>query len=145
MERKEVYAEATRLLGKVPGFLEMTPDELLSPRWEEFRKVQLEETAIPPKFKQLIMLAVSTYAKCPYCVDFHTEAAKLFGATEKEIVETACLTGNTALWSNFLNGIRYSKDVFAQELAATCDHIRKGQPPKTEKKAEEKVRVASGR
>ncbi|HZU97431.1 MAG TPA: carboxymuconolactone decarboxylase family protein [Planctomycetota bacterium] len=134
MDRKEIYAEATKLLGRVPGFIETVPDDLLSPRWEEFRKVQLEETEIPPKFKQLIMLAVSTYAKCPYCIDFHTEAAKLFGATQEEIVETACLTGNTALWSSFLNGIRYPKEKFQEELDATCEHVRKGQAAQKERK-----------
>jgi AhpD family alkylhydroperoxidase len=127
MDRKQVYAEAAKLLGKVPGFIEMVPEDLLGPRWEEWRRLQMEETEIPQKYKQLIMLAVSTYAKCPYCIDFHIEAAKLFGATEEEIVETACLTGNTALWSNFLNGVRYPKEKFAAELDAACEHIRKGQ------------------
>lgn len=125
MNKQEIYAEATKLLGKVPGFLEMTPDKLKSPRWEEFRTLQLEDTAIPGKFKQLIMLAVSTYAKCHYCIEFHTEVAKLMGATEEEIIETACLTGNTALWSNFLNGTSYSMERFHNEVHDTCEYVRK--------------------
>jgi AhpD family alkylhydroperoxidase len=125
LNRQEVYAEATKLLGKVPGFLEMTPEKLLSPRWEEFRTLQLEETEIPPKFKQLIMLAVSTYAKCHYCIEFHSEVAKLMGATEAEIIETAALTGNTALWSNFLNGTRYPDAKFTEEVQGACEHVKK--------------------
>jgi AhpD family alkylhydroperoxidase len=142
MTRQEIHAEVTKLLGKVPGFIETVPDDLLGPRWEEFRKVQLEESAIPVKFKQLIMLAVSTYAKCQYCIEFHTEAAKLFGATEKEIIETACLTGNTALWSNFLNGISYPREKFHDELHATTEYVRKQASEKAKKG--EPAREAAG-
>jgi AhpD family alkylhydroperoxidase len=127
VNRKEIYDEATKLLGKVPGFIETTPEKLLGPRWEEFRTLQLEETEIPPKYKQLIMLAVSTYAKCQYCIEFHSEVAKLLGATEAEIVETAALTGNTALWSNFLNGIRYDVNRFKGEVKGACEHVQKQQ------------------
>jgi AhpD family alkylhydroperoxidase len=127
MTKKEIYEEATKLLGKVPGFVEMVPEKLLGPRWEEFRILELEETAIPPKYKQLIMLAVSTYAKCQYCIEFHTEVAKLFGATEQEIVETAAITGHTALWSNFLNGTRYPIERFHSEVHDACEFARKEQ------------------
>lgn len=122
--RKAVYAEAAKLLGRVPGFLDTVPDDLLGPRWEEWRLLQLEETKIPPKYKQLIMLAVSTYAKCHYCIEFHAELAKVLGATDEEIVETACLTGNTALWSNFLQGVRYDFDTFKGEVHDACEHAR---------------------
>jgi len=122
--RKDVLAEAANILGKVPGFLDVVPDDLLGPRWQEWRLLQLEDTKVPPKYKQLIMLAVSTYAKCRYCVEFHSEMAKLFGASEEEIVETACLTGNTALWSNFLTGIRYDFETFKDEVHSACEHAR---------------------
>jgi AhpD family alkylhydroperoxidase len=124
-DRKEVYAEAVKLLGRVPGFLDVVPDDLIGPRWEEWRILQLEDTKIPPKFKQLIMLAVSTYAKCRYCIEFHAEVAKLFGATDDEIAETACLTGNTALWSNFLQGMRYDFDAFKDEVHDACEHAKR--------------------
>ena len=51
--------------------------------------------------------------------------AKLAGATEREIVETACLTGNTALWSNFLQGTRYPVEKFHEELHEAVEFAQK--------------------
>ena len=49
----------------------------------------VDQTAIPNKYKELIGLAVSGATRCRYCVYFHTEAARLFGATDEEINEAA--------------------------------------------------------
>ena len=71
-------------------FFERVPDYLLPTEWASFKSLQLsDETAIPNKYKEMIGLAVSGATRCRYCVYFHTEAAKLFGATEEEITETA--------------------------------------------------------
>jgi len=143
--KKEIYEEAAKLLGKVPGFLDTVPEKLLGPRWEEWRILEMEETAVPAKFKQLIMLAVSTYAKCQYCIEFHSEVAKLFGATEEEIRETAALTGHTALWSNFLQGTRYPVEQFKDEVHGACEHAKKQQAASASAGAEKPQPVGAGR
>ena len=47
------------------------------------------------KYKELIGLAVSGATRCRYCCYFHTEAARLFGATDEEITEAALIAKNT--------------------------------------------------
>jgi AhpD family alkylhydroperoxidase len=120
MNRQDVNREAAQMLGAVPGFLNAVPDEHVGPLWESMRKIQLTPGAIPAKYQQLVMLAVSTYAKCKYCTDFHTEVARALGATKEEITETALLAGHTAQWSNFLGGIQYDFDQFKREVRAAC-------------------------
>lgn len=54
---------------------------------------QLAKSAISPgvldsKTKELIALAIGIAARCDGCLAFHAKAAKKFGATREEIVET---------------------------------------------------------
>ncbi len=88
--------------------------------WQSMRDMQLQPGTIPAKYQQLIMLGVSTYAKCKYCTDFHTEAAKAIGATPAEISETALLTAHTAAFSNYLGGTQYDFAQFKREVRAAC-------------------------
>jgi len=129
MNRQEANKEIQQMFGSVPGFMTAVPDAHIGPLWEEMRKLQLESGQIPPKYQQLIMLAVSTYAKCKYCTDFHTEVARAVGATKEEIAETALLVGHTAQWSNFLGGMQYDYDQFKKEVrsaVATMMQAQKG-------------------
>ncbi|HEX4624084.1 MAG TPA: hypothetical protein VH231_06480, partial [Solirubrobacteraceae bacterium] len=45
---------------------------------------------------------------------FHTEAARLFGATEDEIMETALIAKNTMGWSTYLNTLQFDYDAFVE-------------------------------
>jgi AhpD family alkylhydroperoxidase len=87
------------------------------------RKIQMEPGAIPAKYQQLAMLSVSAYAKCKYCMFFHTEVAKALGATREEITEAALLAGHTAHWSSFINGIQYDYDQFQREVRKACETL----------------------
>jgi AhpD family alkylhydroperoxidase len=123
MNRNEVRQEAQQMLGLMPGFIEALPDQHIGALWEHFRNVQLRPGQIPPKYQQLIMLGVATYAKCKYCTDFHTEIAKTLGATQEEIAETALLVGLTANFSNILGGTQYDLDKFKREVREACKHM----------------------
>ena len=123
MNRSEVNREVEEAFGFVPGFLENVPDNHIGPLWENMRWIQLEEGKIPAKYQQLIMLAVSTYAKCKYCTDFHTEVAKALGASREELAETALLVGHTAQWSNWLGGLQYDFERFKGEVRRACQSL----------------------
>ena len=45
--------------------------------------------AIPKKYRELIALAVACTTQCPYCIEAHSKAAKVAGATREEVVEAA--------------------------------------------------------
>jgi AhpD family alkylhydroperoxidase len=42
---------------------------------------------IPPKYRELMALAIAATTQCPYCLDVHTAAAKKVGATREEVAE----------------------------------------------------------
>ena len=50
-----------------------------------------EDGHIPPKYRELIALAVGFTTQCPYCIEIHTKKAKKAGAAREEIAETALI------------------------------------------------------
>lgn len=122
--RSEVETEIKETLGLVPSFFSRIPDEVLDLEWEIMKRVELGETLIPNKYKELIGVAVHSETKCRYCTLFHTEAAKLFGATDEEIEEAARFAKFTTGWSVYVNGIQTDYDVFKDELRAMVEHVK---------------------
>ncbi len=82
MTRKEVYGEIEATFGLVPGFMQVIPDNAIADEWKLFKTIQLEDGEIPQKYRELIGLAIAAVTKCRYCSYYHTELAKLFGATD---------------------------------------------------------------
>jgi AhpD family alkylhydroperoxidase len=115
--RGEVEADIKETMGLVPHFFSRIPDSLLGPEWEIFKRLELGETLIPNKYKELMGVALHAETKCHYCTLFHTEAAKLFGATDEEIQEAVHYAKNSLGWSAYLNGMREDYSDFAAELA----------------------------
>jgi AhpD family alkylhydroperoxidase len=124
--RNEVETDIRETLGLVPEFLRRVPDSLIDSEWSSMKNLQLGETAIPNKYKELIGLAVSGATRCRYCVYFHTEAAKLFGATEEEVNEAALIAKNTMGWSTYLNSLDLDYDNFKREFDQIAEHVRAG-------------------
>ena len=50
-----------------------------------------EDGAIPRKYRELIALAVAFTTQCPYCIEVHTKAAKIAGASREEVTESSLL------------------------------------------------------
>ena len=124
MPRSEVESEIRETLGLVPSFIEELPDYLIESEWESFKNLELAETAIPNKYKELIGLGVSGATRCRYCAYFHTEAARLFGATEDEIQEAALMAKHTMGWSTYLNARQVDYDEFKEEFDQIAEHVR---------------------
>ena len=124
-DRRGVEGDIEEAFGLVPEFLKRVPDYLLPTEWATMKNLQLsDQTAIPNKYKEMIGLAVSGATRCRYCCYFHTEAARLFGATEDEIVETALIAKNTMGWSTYLNTLQFDYDAFVAEFDQATAHIR---------------------
>jgi AhpD family alkylhydroperoxidase len=122
--RTQVEADMQQTLGLVPSFFATVPDYLIGTEWASFKALTLSETAIPNKYKELIGLAVSGATRCRYCAYYHTEAARLFGATDEEIVEASLMAKQTMGWSTFLNSMAYDFDEFTAEFDRIVDHVR---------------------
>ncbi|MFN8057994.1 MAG: carboxymuconolactone decarboxylase family protein [Vicinamibacterales bacterium] len=46
---------------------------------------------IPPKYRELMAIAIACTTQCPYCLDVHTKKAKAAGATREEVVEASLI------------------------------------------------------
>ncbi len=123
-KRHEVEMEMKETLGLVPGFFKSIPDQYLDYEWQMFKKLELGETLIPNKYKELMGIAIHAETKCIYCTLFHTEAAKLFGATEEEIQEAVHFAKMSVGWSVYLNGMRTNYDEFADEFTQIGEFLK---------------------
>ena len=121
--RAEVEADMRETLGLDPSYFSQIPDGLLEHEWAIFKQMELGETLIPNKYKELMGIAVHSETKCRYCTLFHTEAAKMFGATEEEIQEAVHYAKMTVGWSVYLNGMREDYDQFAVELGQIGEYL----------------------
>ncbi len=113
--------------GRVPTMFKTVPDNTLELEWGLFKKTQVEETAIPAKYRELIGLAISGVTKCRYCALFHTEVAKLFGATDAEIEDALHFAKSSVGWSAYINGLQLDYEQFKSEVHKICDYVRSKQ------------------
>ena len=68
------------------------------PKQAQDRKFVMDLPHIPPKYKQLIMIAVSAAVSCDLCTETFSKLAKRSGVTKEEIAE-AIITARFALGS----------------------------------------------
>ena len=128
MSYESTTAEIEKYFGFVPGFFKGLPHETLTQMWPLFKRYHLEETVIPPKYRELVMLAVSAVIKCPYSTLFHREAARMTGASEEELAEMSVLVSTVSFWSDVLHSMNYDREKFAEELAKAGEHMISSSP-----------------
>lgn len=119
-------------LGFVPGFLAAVPDAALPGAWQEMKTLQMSpNTALSPKVKELIGLAVASQVPCKYCVYAHTEFAKLGGASPTECKEAVLMAALSRHWSTMLQGHQTDLAKFRAEIARAIEHMKKMAASKT--------------
>ena len=124
-KRSEMNAEIKQALGLVPKWLEQMPEGGMQGFWAMARDFWLKETKIPNKYKELIGVAVSGATRCKYCALFHTEAARLFGATDEEVAEASMMGALTMCGSTFINSQQIDYEKFHQETRAIIAHVKR--------------------
>jgi len=127
MTRKEVYQEIEGMFGIVPSFVKAIPDSSLEMEWKLMKQVQFEEGPIPNKYRELIGIGVAAAMKCRYCALFHTEGARLNGATEEEIEDAIHFSKSAAGWSTYIHGLQIDYDEFRKEIMQISEYVRKNQ------------------
>jgi len=125
MKREEVYKEIKEMFGLVPGFFKLVPDSSLRIEWDLFKRVQMEEGPIPNKYRELIGVGIAATTRCRYCAVYHTELAKLNGATDAEIEDAVHFAKSQVGWSTYINGMQVDYDQFKKEVLQACEHVRK--------------------
>ncbi|TIV71219.1 MAG: carboxymuconolactone decarboxylase family protein [Mesorhizobium sp.] len=104
-------------MGGVPGFVKQFPKAGLPGAWAEIKAIELsDKTALPPKVKSLISLAVAAQIPCNYCIWSDTENAKRAGATDEEIQEAVAMAALTRHWSTIFNGMQVDFAQFKKDM-----------------------------
>jgi AhpD family alkylhydroperoxidase len=125
--REEILGEIQETFGLVPEWMKGLPQPSIEGYWKLFRDFHLAETQIPNKYKELIGIAVSGATRCRYCVLFHTESARLHGATDEEINEASMAGAVTMLGSTYLNAYQVDYDQFAKETESIVSYVKEKQ------------------
>jgi AhpD family alkylhydroperoxidase len=114
---EDTYRDIQATLGIVPGFFRAFPEAGIAGAWAEMKNVQMSgTTALTPKTKELIGLAVAAQIPCSYCTYFHTKVAKAHGASDEEISEAVAMASIVRHWSTVLNGTQTDSATFRQEV-----------------------------
>lgn len=124
----QVFREIEQAFGQVPSWIQEMPDAAVEGFWTTFRDFHLAETRIPNKYKELIGIGVSAATRCRYCVLFHTELARLHGATDDEIAEASMTASVTMMGSTFLNGQQIDYERFRKETLEIVQFVKRQQP-----------------
>ncbi|MDD3619601.1 MAG: carboxymuconolactone decarboxylase family protein [Desulfobulbaceae bacterium] len=125
MSKEEIFKEMEQMFGLVPSMFKAVPESSLELEWKLFKQVQFAEGPIPNKYRELIGVAISAVSKCRFCSYYHTELARLNGATEAEIEDAVHYAKSSAGWSAYINGLQLDYGKFTEEIDRACEHVRR--------------------
>lgn len=110
-------------LGMFPTMFKVFPKYALPGAWEAFKQMRAPESKIPPKYRELLQLAVASQIPCQYCVYFHTLAAQAYGATDDEVMEAIAHGADTRHWSTIVQGNQVDLETFKKEAQAMLKYM----------------------
>jgi AhpD family alkylhydroperoxidase len=114
----ETMKDIEATFGFVPSFVHSFPQAGLPGAWAELKAIEIsEETALSPKEKALIGIAVAAQIPCQYCVWLDTKSAYLAGATDEEIQEAVAMSALVRHWSTIFHGNQVDFETFKAEFA----------------------------
>ena len=117
--KKEIETQ----FGMFPTMFAVYPKDALTGAWESWKQLNGPKSLIPPKYRELLQLAVASQIPCDYCIYFHTASAKAFGATDAEIQEAVAQGAQTRHWSMILQGNQVEFEKFNTEFDAMMKHM----------------------
>jgi AhpD family alkylhydroperoxidase len=125
-DARSAFADAQANAGVVPEFMKRYPESGVAGAWNEIKAVEFApNTALSPKYKSLISLAVASQVPCKYCTYADTEFARLDGATDKEIAEAVAVASSVRHWSTLFNGLQVDEAVFKKEVDRLVNGMKK--------------------
>ena len=110
--------EIKQTYGTFLSMFDAIPEHALPSAWENFKQMQSPDNAIPPKYRELIQLAVASQIPCVYCVYYHAAVASAFGASDAEIEEAVAHGAQTRHWSMIIQGTQQDYEEFKAEMDA---------------------------
>jgi AhpD family alkylhydroperoxidase len=128
IDAQSARKDIEQTLGFVPEFLSKLPDVALPGAWRELKELKLNpNTALNPKNKALIALAVASQVPSRACILSETEFAKLAGANEREIAEAVGMAALTRNLSTVLNGLQVDEPTFRADINHVVSNVKVAQ------------------
>jgi AhpD family alkylhydroperoxidase len=129
VDAKSAKQDMTQTFGpEMAELFSKFPPEALVAAWREEKDLELGPTALDPKTKSLISVAVAAQIPCRYCVIADTEFSKLGGATDREINESLAMASHVRNWSTMLNGLQVDKVAFKKDVDKLVKNAKKAMP-----------------
>ncbi len=122
-EYEKSLEDIKKTFGLVLDQFKAIPHDTVAHEWAEMKEYSFGDTKIPPKYRELIGLAIAASIRCPYCIYFHTKAAKMHGATDEEIAELALLTRFTTGWSAILHASGIEFEDFKKQFDKAAQYM----------------------
>jgi AhpD family alkylhydroperoxidase len=111
------YRDIERTFGAVPAFVKAFPVLAIAPAWREIEDLELSQaTQLDGKTKELIGLAVAAQIPCRFCVSFHTEVARMNGASDDELKEAVAMAALSRHWATIITGSLEDEAQFRREI-----------------------------
>lgn len=117
-------AEMKAMFGQVPTEFTHIPDYMRGITWQWFKANNNPNASIPPKYAELIGLAVAAQIPCNYCVYIHTKRAKMYGATDEEIREAVSQGAYTRYMSTIANGNQMDFEAFKSQWDKMLKYVQ---------------------
>jgi|SRR5687768_9871016 len=115
--------------GAAPDFMRLFPGEGRPGAWKLERDVVMApNTAIPPKYKMLISLAVSAQIPCSNCVIADTAFARVAGASDRELYEALAIASLARHWSTWLSGMQIDERSYRRDVDRMVREMKRGVP-----------------
>ena len=123
----DAYETAKKEIEQTYGFFfsmfKVIPKDALPGIWENFKQMQSPDNAIPPKYRELLQLAVASQIPCDYCIYYHVTVAKALGATDEEIQEAVAQGAQTRHWSTIVQGNQTDLEAWKSEVNAALKYM----------------------
>ena len=120
----QAEAEMKKTFGTLPSWMMAYPENARAAAWEWNKAIE-GPGVIPPKYQQLIALAVASQIPCEYCTFVHRSfATEFFGASKAEISEAVALAANTRHWSTILYGNGIEQEDVRTEIRDIIAHMK---------------------
>ena len=106
----DIYATLKKRMGSVPNTFKAMG---LAPKFLE-AMLKLHSSVggpIPPKYVELIGVAVAAVAGCHYCAHAHAAGAKRHGATDEEVTQAVAIAAMMNAFNTFNKAIGIEADV----------------------------------
>lgn len=111
------YRDIERTFGTVPSFVKAFPVFAIAPAWREIKDLELSQaTQLDSKTKELIGVAVAAQIPCRFCVAFHTESARMNGASDDELKEAIAVAALSRHWATVISGSLEDEPQFRREI-----------------------------